>query len=341
MKTPPNPNDFRRVHASRYGLLKLFMVFGVLSVLDVCAVKVRVATYNVEHGVGRPGTEKYEALKSSLARVNADVVAFQELERKTANEWNRMAEELGYPHRAWGELGTFSGNMVVGFWSRFPIKETHHVPAPKDSQEFSRIPLRILVDIPGAAKPLAMWNMHHKAMFQWRDDFRRAVEAFRIVRDINQYCADKSYPVDFVMFGDMNDDLEREEQSSQFLKPPSRLPSTYRIGTDLEFPVRYRVFPTDHYSPAGGGMHLVPAFRQGSNNRITHLHTQYQLDYIFVSESVWSHPAGRPEGEIYHSEWDRAEGGLQKAGSPLDPATSLRASDHYPVFVDLHVRDAE
>ncbi len=40
---------------------------------------VRVATYNIEHGVGTVGSAKYLAISSILARVDADIVGFQEL----------------------------------------------------------------------------------------------------------------------------------------------------------------------------------------------------------------------------------------------------------------------
>lgn len=312
-----------------------------LFVLSAEARKVRVATYNVEHGVGKPGSEKYKALKAILARADADVVAFQELKRETFNEWGRLAEELGYTAKAWGDIGPFSGTMVVGFFSRFPITDIHSVPSPEGTREFSRIPQRIVVQVPGAARPLVLWNMHHKAMFMWRDNFRRAIEAMRIVQDIERYLEANRDHVEFIVLGDMNDDVAREDQSYHFRSQPSRLPSSFVLGSDIEFPVRYQVFPTDRYAKAGGGMRHVPAFRQGSTNTITHLHTNYTLDYVFVSDAIWNNPAGRPVGEIYHSEWDGPEGGLKKAGDPLPAHTSLQASDHYPVFVDLHMEDAD
>lgn len=318
-------------------------LLGAVLVLagPVEARKVRVATYNVEHGIGARGTEKHDAQKAILHRVSADIIGFQELKLGSSNTWAALAKELGYPYQAWGAKGSFSGDMYVGYWSRFPIRSTADVQSPPGANEMSRVPQRIVVDIPAAAKPLVLWNMHHKAMFGYRDGFRRAVEAIRIRGDASRYLAENPEHTEFIILGDMNDDAIREDQPIEYRSRPHRLPSTYVFGEDVTFPLVYRSFPVDHYTTRGNlGLHHVLTYRQDSTNRITHLHTNYELDYIFVSDGIWSNSNGNLTGEIYHSEWDRETGGLPKAGSALPPQTSLKASDHYVVFVDIEVEDA-
>jgi endonuclease/exonuclease/phosphatase family metal-dependent hydrolase len=301
---------------------------------------VRVATFNVENGVGSPDSAKYKAIRDTLRRVDADIVAFQEITPGSEVHWRKLAAETGYPHVAKTGLGPFSGDLFVGFFSRFPIREQHEVHSPPGAMEIARWPLCVLVEVPGAARPLVLWTVHHKAMFGYADCFRRAVEARRLGEDIAAHLRAHTNHVEYIVLGDMNDDFEREDQPGVYSSLPHRLSSSYRLGSDIVLPLKYRIFPLDHYQSAGLGMRWVPAFRAGTTNRKTHLYTDFTLDYIFVSLPVWSHPDGPPRGEVYHSQYDHPGKGLPKKGNPLPPETSLSASDHYPVFADLHLEDA-
>ncbi len=310
------------------------------------ARSLRVATYNVEHGIGEAGSEKGDAQRAILRRVDADIVAFQELNRRTFEEWVRLADELGYPHRAIGEMGPFAGGMMVGYFSRFPIVESATVTSPEGAREFTRAPLRVAVEVPGAARPLTLWNMHHKAIFRPVDDFRRAVEAFRIAQDIKRVAAAHPERTEFIVLGDMNDDPDRGRdgrhapQSESFDAPPEGLPQTFVLGPDVPFPLQYRTFPFDAYRDAGPGFVAVDAVREGTDQMVTHLHTVYRLDYVLVSPAIRDHPKGPPVGEVYHSDWETGAG-LRKAGDPPPRGATDAASDHYVVFVDLHLEAEE
>lgn len=304
--------------------------------------EIRVATYNVEHGIGESGTAKGDAQRAILRRVNADIVAFQELNRRTHAAWIRLAGELGYPQLAAGEMGPFAGGMLVGFFSRFPIVESVAVVSPEGAREFSRFPLRATIAIPGAARPLTLWNMHHKALFRRVDDFRRAVEAYRIVQDIERTVAAHPDRTEWILLGDMNDDEHRglhpdhEPQSKGFNTVPEGLPRSFMLGNDIPFPLLYRAFPLDTYLHASPGFVAVNAVREGTHRMITHRYTGLRLDYVFVSEAIRNHPGGPPRGEVYHSDWETGAG-LRKAGARPAEGTTDIASDHYVVFVDLHV----
>jgi endonuclease/exonuclease/phosphatase family metal-dependent hydrolase len=330
------------------------------------AQQVRVATFNVELGIAGPDTPKGQAQRATLKRVNADIVAFQELNPKTSNEWVRLAGELGYPYRVWGQMGPFSGNMVVGFFSRFPLLETGIVSSPEGAKEFSRIPLRITVQVPGAARPLTLWSMHHKAMFKPADEFRRAVEAYRIVQDVIRVRSAGPDAPDCIMMGDLNDDIVRgtkadvqnattrgvrdggnghhqvslqSPQTVSFATAPDTLSKNYMPGKDLSYPVAYRSFPLDAYCVTNAGLAAVEAFREGTQDNRTHLYTNYRLDYLFVSDRIRGVDGKPPVGEVYYSGTDKGAG-LPKAGEPLPADLSLAASDHYPVFADLVLEGA-
>lgn len=321
-------------------------VFLFVLARSAAAQQVRVVTFNVEVGIGTADSVKGRAQRATLKRVNADIVAFQELTPRTSNEWVRLAEDLGYPHRVWGPMGPFAGSMAIGYFSRFPILESGTVSSPAGTKEFSRLPLRIMVQVPGAMRPLTLWNMHHKALYKPADEFRRAVEAYRIVQDVLRERAEHPDRPDQIVMGDMNDDIARDKdplqapQTGSFGTLPDSLPKNIVFGKDLPSPLSYRAFPIDAYCKMNSSLSAVEAFREGTSDSRTHLYTQYRLDYLFVSDTIRGLDGKRPVGEIYYSETDRG-GGFPKAGSPLPPGTSLEASDHYPVFADLLLQGEE
>jgi len=318
---------------------------------DLTAVPVRVATYNIENGIAAPGTAKYEAAKEVLARIDADVIAFQELRRNTTTtaweqNWQQLAAELGYLYAFGPDGTTLSGTHRLGYFSRFPIREVAHVRSPPGANEMSRLPMRMVLEVPGAAKPLVLWNMHHKANEEDQsllaaNQFRRAVEAIRIAQDINAYVAANPDHDEFVVLGDLNADVFSEPQEAFFHTIPSGLPTRYALGADIAFPVAYQFFPDDVYAGAGGGMQRLDAFQAGSTVRHTYPSWPSVLDYVIVSTSLYQGPAGPPVGEVYNSQQDAIfpSAGLPKAGAALAPTVSRTASDHLAVFVDLEMED--
>jgi len=327
-------------------LLVLF-VSAWVSALQLEARTVRVATFNIENGPGAPGTADYEATKAVLVRLDADVVGFQEILSSSEQNWRALAADTGYAHMAFGRDGTsMSGNQRLGYFSRFPITSEAAITSPSGADELTRRPLRVVIAVPGAAKPLVVWNMHHKA-----DDptpantpgnqFRRAIEAHRIAQDINAYRSANPDHDEFVMLGDLNEDIfQASNQAVEFQSIPSLTSSSYRLGSDIVFPVAYRAFPDDRYGSAGGGLQRLDLRQQNGTSRSTRPVSGRTLDYLLVSTALRDSPLGSPKGEIYHSQWDATFSGLPKNGAPLPQDTSLAASDHLPVFADVEMDDA-
>jgi hypothetical protein len=218
--------------------------------------------------------------------------------------------------------------------------------------------MRVVVNVPGAAKPLVLWNMHHKAdELQTPDiDFgnrnnqlRRAVEALRIVHDINTYRSNNPTHDEFVMLGDLNDDVyQSASQAVQFSRSDydaykadtALLPSSYAVGNDIQFPVSYRAFPDERYASAGGGLHRIDLRQQDGTNSVTYPGTVRTLDYILVSTALRDSPLGAPQGEVYNSQLDASFAGLPKKSPPLAADRSLAASDHLALFADINMDDA-
>jgi endonuclease/exonuclease/phosphatase family metal-dependent hydrolase len=306
------------------------------------ARQVRVATFNALEGFGPPGSSDYEASKLVLARINADVVGFQELNKETENNWRSLASALGYPHVLIQTVDApLSGQTqaYVGYFSRYPIAASGSVRSPQGAEEMVRFPLRATINVPNAANPLVVWCIHHKAGNLPADPFRRAVEAFRVVRDIAAYRASNPGHDELVVLGDLNDNVfTPEQQPLEFASAPA-LPSGYRLGLDVPLPLAYRAFPDSYYT-ASGGLNRVPALQQDGVSKTTFPSTGRTLDYIYVSTPLRNSPLGEPRGETFNSALDAAFPGLAKAGLPLPSPASFMASDHLAVFADVHMADA-
>lgn len=297
-----------------------------------------MATYNILDGTGDAGSVEYLALQAILARMDADVVCFQELRATSFAAWSNLASELGYPYAAISGIGPFSGSLYNGYYSRFPILSTYNVDSPPGAVELTRFPFRAVIDVPDAQRPLVLWTMHHKSSADGIDKFRRAIEAYRIVQDVDAYLAANPDHVEYVLTGDMNDDIRDSQTPAQYASQPTGAPGGFVLGADIVFPVAYATFPVDRYAAAGAGFLRVPAFWEGTSTPITRPSSSRQLDYVFLSPALVNSPLGAPQGEVYYSDWDLG-GGLPKRGTPLPGGTSVAASDHLPIFVDIQMAD--
>jgi endonuclease/exonuclease/phosphatase family metal-dependent hydrolase len=316
-----------------------------------------VATFNVLFGLDSNAdtNAEYNSTKAVLARLDADIVAFQELKVATESRWQQMGAELGYRHVQMVRTNdSRAGNLFLGYFSRFPIQSLFSVnpPAPDTNgvihtNEMARLPLRGVFRVPGAARPLVIWNQHKKSGGTEGDQFRRAIEAYRVVQDINAYVGANPSHNEFLTVGDFNQDY-RSTHTTFFYSQPSGLVSSYRLGADIAAlltagqPVAYSIFPNERYANAGGGLHRLPAYQQGGTNEATYPSSGYCLDYILASTALRDSPLGAPATEVYNSQRDLASGGagLPKAGAVLPASTSTNASDHLPVLADLNMADA-
>jgi len=127
-------------------LLILTISLGTLAA-DTSPPTLRVLTYNIHHGQGTDGKFDYVRLANIITRVKPDIVALQEVDRKTQrasgiDQSAHLAELTGMTS-VYGKAMDFSGGEYgQAILSRFPIVEsTVHTLSPKSGYE-PRIMLR-------------------------------------------------------------------------------------------------------------------------------------------------------------------------------------------------------
>lgn len=110
-------------------LLAFFLALPTAS-----AVSVRVAAWNVLWGVGTPGSNDYNAVKSILLRIRPEIIGFEELNDADYANWVALAAELDYPYLAYGTGGPYAGSHRVGVLSKYPIIEAVEVKEPEGAK---------------------------------------------------------------------------------------------------------------------------------------------------------------------------------------------------------------
>lgn len=308
---------------------------------EAWGVGLRVVTFNIEthrneefwpdFALGDPGTVDHDSVAAILGRIDADVVALQEvhtgdLTGSPSSELEQLAATLGLPHIHFtGNSGNFDPNLRVVFLSRYPFLTTDSISSPPGAKEISRYAAAVVVDVPGTDEDPLFVTAHLKSGGGLADRFRRSIEFRRLADYLSAQALDASD--NFIILGDLNP----SGADKVFTDFPSAMPSTYSLGADISFPVTYSSDVTSYFG------HPVPSQldpRQLDDVAST-IDSGNVLDFILVSPGL----AGRPyQTEIYNSALDVSnDDGLSKSGSPLASGTSADASDHYPVFVDLQL----
>ncbi len=306
---------------------------GCLAGGAACAAGLRVATFNVGLGLGAPGTAGHDAARAVLARIDADVVALQEIQPDDLGgspaPLASFAAALGYPFTHVPpptSLDPWSRNAVL---SRHPISAVTNVGSPAGANDVARLHPVVTIDVPGTANDPLVAGVHLKCCLESADPLRRAVELRRLLDHLAGCGA--AGTGNWIVLGDFN--LVGSDRWVESL--PDGLPSTFVLGADITFPVRYHTDPAAYFTSLP--LVRLPSFQQDGVTTATR-GTSSVLDHLLASPAL----AARPHAtEIYNSTLDAACPGLPKTGEPLPAATSAAASDHFPVFGDFELDDPE
>lgn len=313
--------------------LRLMAAVLSLATFSAEAVQVRIASYNVKQGFGAPGQDSYDKARDVLARVDADIVAFQEVTGTDKPNFDRMAAELGYGHTAYSTRSTFDSNLRTAFMSRFPIVATAQVQSPPGADEMTRMNIAVKVDVPGTENDPTLVTVHYKCCDTYlAESFRRAVELRRTAEFLQ--AGQLTAAANVFVLGDFN--LVGMNRSFTEV-PTANLPQSYRLGADITVsvssPLVYSTDPNFYFASLGLARVVM---RQADGVTTVTFPSSSTLDYIVTSQAV---AARGYQTEIYNSAREAAYPGLPKAGAPLPAATSAQASDHLLIFGDFELDD--
>ena len=352
------------------------VLFGIAlgnAVLPADAIPVRIATWNVLHGVDTDHNhltnlnDDYSAVTAIVARVQPDIICFQEETSTDKADWLAAGAALGYPYYVIPTNGGFfSGGLLPAIWSKYPLTNAVQIKEnylDAGAQMFTRWPLHVEVQVPGALQPFHVFVVHNKSStLDTESRLWRALEIYRTANYITNWMG--QYPLDseFAIMGDWNDSIEGSVglgQTETFAwsyytnHQPSMGNTTYDFiaGSDIPWTTNsgwllpYKLYPTERLTNAG--LSEVTATHTGGTNTWTHDNNPpadtngYRLDYILFSDEIVNNAYGPPAGEVYSSRGDYLSGGagLTKYGSPLATNVSPLASDHRMVFADFNLID--
>ena len=309
------------------------------------AVEIRVATFNIgayfgenyfEYSLGDPGTPDHDTVRAILARIDADVVALQEIHsvdlQGSPDDLDALAAALGYPFLHVPPVTeVFDTSLRVVFLSRFPFLESSSIVPPAGAKDMTRRHPLVRVDVPGTTNDPLLVSAHLKAGTLQADRFRRAVEMRRLAGHLT--AAGVTGDDNFIVLGDFNP----SSSNTTFQSLPSGLPGTFVLGDDIAFPLAYTTDMPAYFSNPTVVKLDARQLDGSASTYDTAAPGGPVLDQILVSPALAARPLAV---EIYNSALDVSNNsGLPKAGAPPAAATSATASDHYAVFADLELDD--
>lgn len=325
----PRPRAFVAVLA-----LALLLAASAVSPASAQAT-LRVATWNVLT-VGTPGSVEYNALRDILLRIDADIVAIQEVANTgDISNLNAVAAATGYPFVIVPTSNPL-GEMRNAFISKLPFTSTtihssFTLSGEPGANDITRLIVEVVIDVDG--NPVTLVTEHWKAGTANDDEYRRAVESQRIVQVVDDLDPGADY---FIVLGDVNEEVDEVPGSPLlFTSEPTGLPQSWDLGDDLVAVLATSGFLNDPFSylldPAGPDMATLPTLQKDGSDA-TRPSSGRRLDYIIVSDAL---AALSPPSEVYDSADELLPRGLPKSGGPLPAGTSVNASDHYLVFMDV------
>lgn len=264
---------------------------------DLIDTRLRVATWNVWWRFG-PWEERQPAIAETLRRIDADVIALQEVwdVDDGRGQSEALADTLGYEHvfAAGFDAGEASfGNAVL---SRWPIaaSDTRTLPTTPSTDEF-RVALKVEVD--GPRGPIELYTTH----LNWRYDESHVRQAQ--VRALSEFVGESTgRAVPPIVCGDFNAEPDSDE---------------IRMLTGrAAVPVPRLVF-VDAWDVAGNGA----GFTWSNNNAFAarDLEADRRIDYVFVG-------------------WRKARGAghvVDARVAAIDRIDGVHPSDHYAVVAEL------
>lgn len=288
------------------------------------ATPIRVATWNVE-GLGAVGSGQYEAVRAILARIDADVVAINEIDAFEGEDLRALAADLGYATVLEESSNPF-GSLHNALIARLPgtnarYHSSEDLSGDPDANDVTRRPVSFALDL-----GVVIAGNHLNSGYEDADEFRRTVDGIRTA----QVPPD---PTRGIVCGDINQEVtEAQDTPETFTDFPANMPGGFFLGGDLYADLTgggIHNGPFPHFEAAG---YAVVEAAQMDGSLATRNVSGRRIDYVLVGSDLVDRVVG---AEIYDARDDGTGLGLPKAGVAPERTASEVASDHLPVFVDL------
>jgi endonuclease/exonuclease/phosphatase family metal-dependent hydrolase len=294
----------------------------------------RVATWNIET-VGEPGSDQYRAALDILRRIDADVVALNEIASSNDSlHLAALASEAGYTSVVVPASNPFGPDRNA-FLTSLPVlaqgvNTSALLSGDPLANDLSRLLVEITVDAPGDAIDLTLVVGHWKSGTGNDDEFRRVVESYRVAQSV--WDLDPLYDA-WIFLGDVNEEIDDIARSPAFFQSaPAGLPTSFSLGADLQSELEATGLDNDPFAPLeGAGATAIPALQLDGSDA-TRPTSGRRLDYILASSVLM---AAGVEAEVYDSLDEGLPGGRPKSGGVPPAGSSALASDHLPVFADI------
>lgn len=311
--------------------------------VDCAGASLRLVAYNVQ-GVGWTDSDEWNALGTTLRRLDADLVCIEEFEDGDTAALGDLAEALGYsmPIQAATSPG-IGGELRNACMGRLPATRIESFTASDLSSDPTANDVgRDFLAVRAEAAPgchVSVLAIHAKSGEEPLDLFRRQVEFERLVQAIARVRAE--YPDDpLVVMGDFNENLDDSQIGTVFDALPNGLPPTYVLGDDIQLPLTYDPFA----SVLSTGLTMVDATQEDSELRNTWSAFEagdgVRLDYVFLDTPARIELGGVV---VYNACLDDGADAppdgawLPLTGEPVPCWVGPAASDHLPIVADLQL----
>ncbi|MGA1770265.1 MAG: choice-of-anchor D domain-containing protein, partial [Steroidobacteraceae bacterium] len=267
------------------------------------------------------------------------VVALQEINGKTEATVNfpALASAAGYGYTAITEAGSY-GSLRVGVMSRYPITfseswSSAEVSGDALANDVTRELLEAVIDVGGGAT-LRLLATHWKSGTRNSDEFRRAIESFRM----NALAASTPARTGLMLMGDVNHDiLDRALSPSAFTSNPSGLPTSFSVGSDVQAEMTGGGLINNPFFYLTGHAAVIDALQLDGNDA-TRPTSGRRIDYLLANEWIVSRGVA---AQVFDCADEALAGsGLARSGPPLAADVCAAAADHLPIIADVEIAPA-
>jgi len=319
------------------GALGCALMSALVSWSALADQTLRVATWNIQT-VGTPGSLEFTSAAAVLARLDADIVALQEVASDTdVGALSSLASAVGYPYSMAAASGPY-GALRGAILSRHPFQlrqwSSPELALDGQADDLTRYLLQADVSVAGSAESFRLITTHWKSGGANSDEFRRAIESWRI----GQVAGSTPVTTPMMLMGDVNADVGDGALSpATFTTAPTGLPTTFVIGADIRSLMASATgLVNDPFAFLAQHAALIEA-RQPDGNDATRPFSGRRIDYLYANATLTARGVA---SQVYDCADEGLAGNLALAGAPLPAQTCADASDHLPLIADVVLASA-